>query len=132
MKNYSFTVYFHIFKKVIVVFSLFFCAPFAFAIDLSFKEKSPVDRLYHENNQEMDSLREEQKFKFDPNLKIAQQDRSYQSLLDQRDEIEKSLHNPIRPCYNNPTEPGCTGHSAWMNNPPKNQSMLEQKYHNDF
>ena len=86
------------FKKVIVVFFLVFCAPFGFATDLSFKEKSPVDRLYHENYQGMDSLREEQKFKFDPKLKIAQQDRSYQSLLEQRDEDEKSLLNHIRPC----------------------------------
>lgn len=131
MPAYAFTVGIHMFKKVIVVFFLVFCAPFGFATDLSFKEKSPVDRLYHENYQGMDSLREEQKFKFDPKLKIAQQDRSYQSLLEQRDEDEKSLLNHIRPCDINPTAAGCPGHLSWMNNPRELQSMLEQKYQNE-
>ncbi|SPY68999.1 Uncharacterised protein [Providencia alcalifaciens] len=76
------------FKKVIVVFFLIFSAHLGFATDLSFKEKSPIDRLYNESYQGIEQLREEQKFKFDPKLKIAQKDRSYQSLLEQRDEDE--------------------------------------------
>lgn len=119
------------FKKVIVVFFLIFSAHLGFATELSFKEKSPIDRLYNESYQGIEQLREEQKFKFDPKLKIAQKDRSYQSLLEQRDEDEKSILNHIRPCDINPSAVGCPGHLSWMDNPREFQSMLEQKYKNE-
>lgn len=119
------------FKKVIVVFFLIFSAHLGFATDLSFKEKSPIDRLYNESYQGIEQLREGQKFKFDPKLKIAQKDRSYQSLLEQRDEDEKSILNHIRPCDINPSAVGCPGHLSWMDNPREFQSMLEQKYKNE-
>ncbi|WP_433587653.1 hypothetical protein [Providencia alcalifaciens] len=131
MPNYAFTVGIHMFKKVIVVFFLIFSAHLGFATDLSFKEKSPIDRLYNESYQGIEQLREEQKFKFDPKLKIAQKDRSYQSLLEQRDENEKSILNHIRPCDINPSAVGCPGHLSWMDNPREFQSMLEQKYKNE-
>ncbi|MTC36752.1 hypothetical protein GKR67_19475 [Providencia alcalifaciens] len=131
MPNYAFTVGIHMFKKVIVVFFLIFSAHLGFATDLSFKENSPIDRLYNESYQGIEQLREEQKFKFDPKLKIAQKDRSYQSLLEQRDEDEKSILNHIRPCDINPSAVGCPGHLSWMDNPREFQSMLEQKYKNE-
>ncbi|HHR5899757.1 TPA: hypothetical protein ACS7XC_000624 [Providencia alcalifaciens] len=131
MPNYAFMIGIRMFKKVIVVFFLIFSAHLGFATDLSFKEKSPIDRLYNESYQGIEQLREEQKFKFDPKLKIAQKDRSYQSLLEQRDEDEKSILNHIRPCDINPSAAGCPGHLSWMDNPREFQSMLEQKYKNE-
>lgn len=131
MPNYAFMIGIRMFKKVIVVFFLIFSAHLGFATDLSFKEKSPIDRLYNESYQGIEQLREEQKFKFDPKLKIAQKDRSYQSLLEQRDEDEKSILNHIRPCDINPSAVGCPGHLSWMDNPREFQSMLEQKYKNE-
>ncbi|HHR6036096.1 TPA: hypothetical protein ACS70C_000432 [Providencia alcalifaciens] len=131
MPNYAFMIGIRMFKKVIVVFFLIFSAHLGFATDLSFKEKSPIDRLYNESYQGIEQLWEEQKFKFDPKLKIAQKDRSYQSLLEQRDEDEKSILNHIRPCDINPSAAGCPGHLSWMDNPREFQSMLEQKYKNE-
>lgn len=57
------------FKQVIFLFFLSFSS-FGFAIDLSFKEKSPIDRLYDENYQGIKKLQTEQKFKFDPKKKL--------------------------------------------------------------
>ncbi len=96
--EYNAALYFvigiHMFKKVIFVFFLGFSS-FGCTTDLSFKEKSPADRLYNENYQGIDTLQEEQKFKFDPKLKIAQKDQSYQYLLEQRDEEQKSIYNEL-------------------------------------
>nr|WP_282550412.1 hypothetical protein [Providencia heimbachae] len=119
------------FKQVIFLFFLSFSS-FGFAIDLSFKEKSPIDRLYDENYQGIKKLQTEQKFKFDPKKKIAEKDRSYQDLLAQRDADEKSIFNQIRPCDINPTGAGCPNSTAWMNDPKKLQSMLQQKYQNEW
>ncbi|WP_265694531.1 hypothetical protein [Providencia rustigianii] len=132
--EYNAALYFvigiHMFKKVIFVFFLGFSS-FGCTTDLSFKEKSPADRLYNENYQGIDTLQEEQKFKFDPKLKIAQKDQSYQYLLEQRDEEKKSIFNQIRPCDINPTAAGCPGHLSWMNDPKEIRSMLEQQFKNE-
>nr|WP_294107704.1 hypothetical protein [Providencia sp.] len=113
------------FRKIIflIFFGFSFCG---FAADYSYHEKPPVDRQYAEIGQNREEVQAKKQFVFDPNKKIAQEDRSYQDLLAQRDSDEKSILNKFTLCDINPKSAGCPNSPAWIDEPQQLKHMMEQ------
>ncbi|MEX6313561.1 hypothetical protein AB6G19_07285 [Providencia manganoxydans] len=52
--------------KSLLIFSIFIISVPSMATDYTFKEKSPADRVYSENYQGIDTVKQQQRFVFDP------------------------------------------------------------------
>ncbi|MCW2254002.1 hypothetical protein M2263_000093 [Providencia alcalifaciens] len=76
-----------------IPFFLIFIATHSWAVDFGFNEKSPVDRHYNENYQGVDKTKEGQRFIFDPNKKIPEEERRYEALLAEKRQDEKNNKN---------------------------------------
>ncbi len=112
--------------KNLLIFSLFIMSPQAIATDYTFTEKAPADRVYDEDYQGIDAIKQQQRFMFDPNKKVAEEELSYEDLLTQKQQNDAwdSWGNDV--CHRSFTTMGCTSEPAWLHDPQQLKHMIEQ------
>ncbi|ELZ5939040.1 hypothetical protein G3341_12925 [Providencia vermicola] len=112
--------------KNLLIFSLFIIPIQAIAMDYTFTEKAPADRVYNEDYQGIDIIKQQQRFIFDPKKKVAEEDRRYEDLLAQKQQSGEwdSWNNGV--CHHAFATMGCSGEPAWLHDPQQLKHMIEQ------
>lgn len=113
-----------------ILFFLIFIVVNSWAADFRLNEKSPVDRNYVENYQGIDKAKESQRFVFDPNKKIPEEERRYEALLSEKRQDEKKQQEwnnwkKVK-CDEGIIDFGCPGKPSFLYDTKKMQKMLEQ------
>lgn len=113
--------------KSLLIFSIFIISVPSMATDYTFKEKSPADRVYSENYQGIDSVKQQQRFVFDPKKKIPEAERHYEDLLAEKQQQGNTWGNWNNDlCHRSVVTNGCTGEPAWLHDPEQLKQMIEQ------
>lgn len=113
--------------KNLLIFSLFVLSGQTMATDYTLKEKSPADRVYSENYQGIDTVKQQQRFVFDPKKKVAEEDRHYEDLLAEKQQQGDSRDNwNSGICSRSVVTMGCTGEPTWLHDPQQLKQMIEQ------